>query len=56
MEYVIYVSGDSLTIERPQADNVYVIHWEMAGIIIPWPSGLTIKQAIIDWAINQRAG
>lgn len=29
--------------------EVYVIHWAEVGIIIPWPEGLTAKEAVDLW-------
>ena len=48
--YLIYIQGNSLVQKRPVADEVYVIHWEDAGVIIPWHEGVTIKEAILEWA------
>jgi hypothetical protein len=30
-----------------------VFEWAEADILIPWPEGLTAKQAIIAWAKEQ---
>lgn len=44
--YLIYVTGD---FPRPDAEEVYVIYQE-DGVIIPWPEGLTMQDALLEWA------
>ena len=40
---------------RPDAEEVFVIDWPDAGIVIPWPAGDTPAEAIRRWAtINTR--
>ncbi len=37
------------TYERPEAGTVYVIDWPDAGIVIPWPEGLSAREAVKAW-------
>ena len=40
--------------ERPDhADEVYALRWDKAGIIVPWPKGISFRQALIYWAKQQ---
>jgi len=39
-----------VSIERPNIDNIHVIFWKKAGIVIPWHPDYSAKQAIIEWA------
>jgi hypothetical protein len=46
---IVDITGN---LERPVAEEVFVLHWEDADIVIPWPKGMTAKQAIIDWSMD----
>ena len=48
--YLVKIVGERFT-ERPDAEEVYILDWEAADIIIPWSEGRTPKQAILDWAM-----
>lgn len=48
--FAIWVAPESQTHHRGDADEVFVLHWEDAGVIIPWPEGMTVKEAIVQWA------
>ena len=41
---------NSSPVERPNIDNIHVIFWKKAGIIIPWHPDYSAKQAILEWA------
>jgi hypothetical protein len=47
----IFVQNGTLPCERPtNVDRAVVLDWESAGVNIPWPEGLSAKEAIIQWA------
>lgn len=51
-----YISSDVPTIKAlKQIDdgNAFVLHWKAADVFIPWPEGMTPKQAILAWAKAQ---
>ena len=52
LEHIFTLMGvsNSIPIERPNIDNIYVIFWRKAGIVIPWHPDYSAKQAIIEWA------
>lgn len=35
--------------ERPDADEVYVIHFDAAGVVIPWLEGTTQRESVEVW-------
>ena len=39
--------------KRPVAKEVFVLHFEDAGVVIPWPKGMTVKEAVLSWARAQ---
>ena len=40
--------------ERPDTEgDVYILHWEAVGVVIPWPKGMTVWEAIVAWAKKQ---
>lgn len=41
-------------VERADANEVYLIHWEEIGIVIPWPEGHTVKEAMDVWIAAHR--
>ena len=43
--------GEEFT-ERPDVEEAYILQWEAADVVIPWPKGRTPKQAILDWAVK----
>lgn len=40
--------------ERPDAKEVYLIHWEAIDIIVPWPEGPTVREAMDAWIVENR--
>ena len=48
--YAIWIEAASQLHIRGDADEVFVIHWEDADVVIPWPEGMTVKEAIMAWA------
>lgn len=38
---------------RGKAEQCFLLAWPDADILIPWPEGLTPKQAILAWAKAQ---
>jgi len=50
-------SDDPMTLVRPPKDEdfdeISVIVWKLAGIVIPWPKGLSPKEAVLAWAKEQ---
>lgn len=56
----IEIRGDvlkmSAMLQRPQDtdfDEILVLDWEAAGIVIPWLAGMTPKEAVLAWAKAQ---
>ncbi len=45
-----YVIDGSEWTKRPDAEEVYVLDFADADILIPWPKEMTAKEAIIAWA------
>ncbi len=43
---LIYIDTD---VERADANEVYLIHWEEVGVVVPWPEGSTVKEAMDAW-------
>lgn len=35
--------------ERPDADEVYVIRFDAAGVVIPWLEGMTQRESVEAW-------
>ena len=33
-----------------EADEVWLLRWPEADLLIPWPEGMTPKEAILHWA------
>ncbi len=53
---MIYVKpgSNSLTFTRPDdAEEVYLVDWEDAGIRIPWSKGVSVKAALLAWARSE---
>jgi len=46
---------------RPQFEQVddftetFLIVWRDAGIVVPWPEGMTAREALLAWADAERA-
>ncbi len=41
-------------LKRPEdVDEVYVIYGPETDVHIPWPEGMTLKEAILAWAIGE---
>lgn len=52
--FALYVDVEEAP--RPLAgefDEVYAIYWPQAGLEIPWPEGMTIREAVIAWASGE---
>lgn len=39
--------------ERPTDKESFVMDWPEAGMLIPWPEGMTAKQAIEAWILGK---
>ncbi len=39
---------------RQEAKTCWLLDWDAADVRIPWPEGLTPKQAILRWAREQK--
>lgn len=52
--YGVMVSEGGISPERPDAEKAWVIHWPDAGLIIPWPHGMTLKEAVEDWLFDAK--
>jgi hypothetical protein len=52
---LIHIQGPSalMPTTRPDFAEVWVLRWPDAGVEIPWPEGLTVKAAILEWATRQ---
>ena len=48
-----YVIDNGPWRERPDADEVFVLDFADADVRIPWPKGMTVKQAILAWAAKE---
>lgn len=46
------VEGFPLKREGIDADDAFILNWEDADILIPWPVGMSPKQAILAWAAS----
>ena len=44
---------NSVSLERPDFENIHVVFWKRADVAILWPEGMTPKEAIISWALTQ---
>lgn len=53
MACLIYISEGGLELTRPKGGDVYVMHWKEGDMVIPWPEGMTAKEAILAWAKEQ---
>lgn len=42
--------AENISRNRPDAREVYVLHWPDGDIVIPWLEGQTAKESIIEWA------
>ena len=54
----IHIEGAALPVVRPfphEVKEAYVLHWEGADVVIPWPIGMTAREAIIAWAKEEPA-
>lgn len=47
---LIYLSGPIEKGAPAEADVRLLLDWQEQGIVIPWPTGMTPKEAILDWA------
>ena len=47
--HLIHVSRDDSPTDRPNAKEVYIIWFEDGSFEIPWPEGLTLRQALVSW-------
>lgn len=47
--YGILVSEGGISSERPDAEEAWVIHWPDANLVIPWPPGMTLREAVAEW-------
>jgi len=47
---VLYLNGEDWAVRPSNAREAFVIDWEDAGIVIPWPEGKSAKEAILEWA------
>lgn len=45
----VMVSEGGIGPERPDAVKAWVIHWPDAGLVIPWPVGRTLREAVAEW-------
>lgn len=41
---------------RPDYDEVWVIRAEDEGVVIPWPEGVMLREAILAWSREQEGG
>ena len=49
---ILIQEGVSPLLERPtNAKECYVLKWPDADVEIPWPEGMTVKEAIVAWGI-----
>lgn len=46
--YAIHAEG--VTPDRPPAREAWVLFWPEAHVEIPWPEGLSVREAIYLWA------
>ena len=47
--YGVKVDEGGIRSERPDAEEAWVLHWPDANLIIPWPLGMTLKEAVREW-------
>ena len=47
--YGVMVGEGGIPSERPDAEEAWVIDWPDAGLVIPWPHGLTLREAVREW-------
>jgi hypothetical protein len=52
---LMYVTNGE-TIPRPNGEQVWVIHWEDAGMLIMWPEGMTATEAVRAWMRGESYG
>jgi hypothetical protein len=51
---LVLVGDQSPWRERPDAEEVYVMDFADEGILIPWPRGISVKSAILEWASREQ--
>lgn len=51
--YAMMGVDSSVPATRPDMDEIYVVVWKPAGIMIPWKIDLSAKESIIEWAVAQ---
>jgi len=54
--FAIMGIDNAVSTERPNIDNLHLIFWSKAGIVIPWHPDYSAKQAIIEWANQEMKG
>jgi hypothetical protein len=53
--YAMMGIDKSVSTDRPNIDNLFLIFWLSADLQIPWPRDLSPKQAILEWARKEIA-
>jgi len=52
--YAAISASDSLPTKRHStARDQYVLDWPQADLRIPWPRGMTAKEAVVQWAHDE---
>lgn len=47
--YGVMISEGGIAPERPEAEKAWVLHWPDADLVIPWPHGMTLREAVQEW-------
>lgn len=50
--YGVMIAKGGVAPERPDAEEAWVIHWPDADLVIPWPHGMTLKEAVNEWILD----
>ena len=53
---LLFVAPDAIVLDDPTNSTgqwVNVMHWPDLGLVIPWPKGMTAKQAVEEWKQNR---
>ena len=51
--YSLLGVGPDIPVERPAVDNLYLFFWRSANIAVKWPRGISAKEALIQWAVDE---
>jgi hypothetical protein len=50
---LLHIDGLNALRRDDSAKEVFIIVWEAADLVIPWPKGLSMRDAILEWARRQ---